>query len=193
MDIPPYTNIGQYLKNSKSFYKKNNSSIYSLNRVTKKVFDEILNKTPVFVASDDLFPKELIKETRKYTEIVADQAIICYDNGQYDASMVMCRKLIEILIIESYERYKIENKIKDSSGNFFYLSGLISAMENETAWTISRNSRKSLSTIKKIGDLSAHNRRYTAKKQDIDKIKDDIRIVIEELIHLIDYPSWKVS
>jgi hypothetical protein len=47
--------------------------------------------------------------------------------------------------------------------------------------------------IKKIGDLSAHNRRYTAKKQDIEKIKDDIRIVIEELTHLIDYHSWNVS
>jgi len=42
-----------------------------------------------------------------------------------------------------------------------------------------------------MGDLSAHNRRYIARKNDLDKLKDDLRIVLEELIHIIDYPNWK--
>ena len=42
-----------------------------------------------------------------------------------------------------------------------------------------------------MGDLSAHNRRYIARKIDLDKLKDDLRIVLEELIHIIDYPNWE--
>ena len=42
-----------------------------------------------------------------------------------------------------------------------------------------------------MGDLSAHNRRYFSKKPDVDKLKDDLRIVVEELIHIIDYPNLK--
>lgn len=191
LDIPPYSNLSQYFRLSKVFYKKNSELSYHLVRDKKKEIESILNLPPLFIASNDFFPKEILLHTRKYIEIVGNQAIICYDNGQYDASMVMCRKLIEILIIESFERYKIEHKIKNSNGNFFYLSGLISSMQSEKVWNISRNALKSLSEIKKGGDLSAHNRRYTTKKSDIEKIKGDLRIVIEELVHLIDYPNWE--
>lgn len=191
LHILPYSNISQLLKKSKVFYIKGKGISYNLVREKIKECEVILNVPRLLIASNDLFPKELLIKTRKYIEIVGNQAIICYDNGQFDASLVMSRKLVEILIIESFERYKIEHKIKDSNGNFFFLSGLISAMQTETVWNISRNALKSLSEIKKGGDLSAHNRRYTAKKPDLDKIKGDLRIVIEELIHLIDYPNWK--
>lgn len=191
LHIPPYSNISQLLKESKVFYIKGKSTSYNLVRDKIKECEAILSVPRLLIASNDLFPKEILLQTRKYIEVVGNQAIICYDNGQFDASMVMCRKLVEILIIESFERYKIEHKIKDSNGNFFFLSGLISAMQTESVWNISRNALKSLSEIKKGGDLSAHNRRYTAKKPDLDKVKGDLRIVIEELIHLIDYLNWK--
>jgi hypothetical protein len=191
LHIPPYSNISQLLKNSKVFYIKSKETSYSLAREKIKECEAILNIPRLLIASNDLFPKELLLKSRKYIEIVGNQAIVSYDNGQFDACMVMSRKLVEILIIESFERYKIEHKIKGSNGNFFFLSGLISAMQAENVWNISRNALKSLSEIKKGGDLSAHNRRYTAKKPDIEKIKGDLRIVIEELVHLIDYPNWK--
>lgn len=41
-----------------------------------------------------------------------------------------------------------------------------------------------------MGDQSAHNRQYFAQSSDIEKIKDDLRIVLDELVHLIDYPVW---
>ena len=58
-------------------------------------------------------------------------------------------------------------------------------------WNLSRNTQQSLPNIKKYGDLSAHNRRFSAKKTEMEKLKYDLRIVIEELVHLIDYPSRK--
>ncbi len=55
---------------------------------------------------------------------------------------------------------------------------------------VGRNSVKVLPEIKSKGDLSAHNRRFNATKPDIDTIKSGLRIIVEELVHLIDYEQW---
>jgi len=141
--------------------------------------------------SNNLFPFEIVKETRGYIIKVAEQAIIAYDHGIYDACFVMTRKLLEILIIELFERTKIESVIKNANGDFYFLSELIDKLLNETTWNLTRNTKQSLPAIKKIGDLSAHNRRFIAKQVDVDKIKNELRVVVEELVLLIDYPSWK--
>lgn len=138
-----------------------------------------------------LFPTELLIDTRGYIQNIASQAILCYDYGLYDASLVMMRKLIETLIIELFEFEGISEKIKNKDGYFLYLSDLIDKLQSEKKWNLSRNTQQSLPNIKKYGDLSAHNRRFSAKKTEMEKLKYDLRIVIEELVHLIDYPSRK--
>jgi hypothetical protein len=140
---------------------------------------------------DDLFPIELLANTRGYLENVAKQAILCYQNGLFDACLVMLRKLIEALIIESFEAHKVETKIKGADGFYYYLNDLIGLLLSETSWTITRNSQQAFPRIKKFADLSAHNRRFNAKKQDIDQIKDDVRIVIEELVHIAGFDKNK--
>lgn len=132
----------------------------------------------------------MLDNTRGYIIATGNQCNQCFNNGLNDACLVILRKLIETLIIECFERHRIEAKIKNSSGHYLYLSDLIDIFVNESVWTVSRNSLSSLPNIKKFGDLSAHNRRFNAKKQDLEKIQSDARIVIEELVHLIDYPTW---
>jgi len=134
--------------------------------------------------SDDLFPIEIVLNTRGYLENVAKQSILCYQNGLYDACLVMLRKLIEALIIECFEAHKVEAKIKGTDGYYFYLNDLIGVLLAEPTWTVTRNSQQAFPRIKKFADLSAHNRRFNAKKPDIEQIKDDLRIIIEELVHI---------
>ena len=133
-----------------------------------------------------------LEEARGYLIKVGEQAIISYDLGLFDASSVMIRKLLEILIIELFEKNKVESHIKNADVDYFYLEELISKLLNENgkSWNLSKNSRNSLPRIKRIGDLSAHSRMFVAKKTDINKISQDLRIVIEELIHLTDYNNW---
>lgn len=152
--------------------------------VIKTVIDPAITVQPTYNPSDDLFPLDLVRGTRGYIERVAEQACGSYDQGWYDASAVMSRRLLETLIIETFEAYKIETKIKNSDGTFYYLSGLIPSLLSETTWTVGRNARKSLPKLKDLGDQSAHNRRYLARKNDIDILKRDLRITIEELVHL---------
>lgn len=194
LHIKPYSNIASYLStNSKGksakFLKNNNG--YILLRTYRISLGSELGTPNHPCPTKNLITLDIIKNTRGYIEKIATQACVCYDMGLYDGCLVMVRKVLETLIIEAFERYSISDKIKGKDGNFLYLSELIPALLSESKWNISRNATQSIPKIKKLGDLSAHNRRFLAKKDDIDKIKDDLRIVIEELVHLIDYSNWK--
>ena len=126
----------------------------------------------------------LVKDTRGYIEKLVHQINGTYESGWYDACAVMIRRLIETLIIEAYEAYSISASIKNSQGDFLYLGDLISATLNEPAWTLGRNAKKSLKELKDIGDKSAHSRRFNAQRQDIEKVRDDLRVAVQELVYL---------
>lgn len=131
-----------------------------------------------------IVPFTLIRGTRGYLERITHQINGTYSNGWYDSCAVMIRRLIETLIIESFENNNIAQVIKSQSGDFFYLSDLISKMLSEPSWNLSRNARKALPKLKDIGDKSAHSRRFNAVRNDIDKINPEIRVVVQELVYL---------
>jgi len=129
----------------------------------------------------------LVTNTRTYIEKISNQINGCYENGWYDACSVMIRRLLETLIIEVFEYHNLQNKIKKGgvhSGDYLYLRDLITITLNETAWTLSRNAKSSLPKLKDIGDKSAHSRRFNAVRNDIDELKPDIRIIIQELLSI---------
>ncbi|MGB0916206.1 MAG: hypothetical protein ACPGU4_01345 [Flavobacteriales bacterium] len=195
LHIPEYSNIPAYLSKftkrgrSQKFLKS--SSGYKLATTRKKEIDEEAGNKPMPKPTDDLFPIEILDNTRQYLVKVAEQACICYDLGLYDASLVMVRKLVEALIIECFRKHGKEAEIKGSDGHYFFLSKLVDKYLNQNYWPVNRNTGKALPLIKNLGDLSAHNIRFSAKKPDLDKIKHDLRVVIEDIVLLIDYPNWK--
>lgn len=192
INTPKYSNISSYIgKNLKKKYILKTKGKYTLTRQFYKEIESLVNNQKVLpTPSNDLFPKEILDGTRKYIIEMGNQAILCFDLGLYDACAVMIRKLLETLIIEAFERYKIASRIKNKDDNFPYLSDLITYLLNEQNWNISRNAKTGFLSIKNNGDLSAHNRRYCAKKQDMLDIKQSIRICLEELVKLIDYDAW---
>ena len=46
------------------------------------------------------------------------------------------------------------------------------------------HTKNGLNAFKKLGDLSAHNRRFNADADDIKRVRDDLRVAAEELLHL---------
>ncbi len=147
----------------------------------------LLQKFAEHAPSDKLFPLDIVKGTRPYIEKIALQACGCYDLGWYDGAAVMARRLLETLIIELYEAKKLDNKIKKPDGTFHFLSVLISVLLAETTFNLGRNTKKALPLLKDLGDQSAHNRRYTARQQDLDGVKRELRLTIEELVHLVGF------
>jgi hypothetical protein len=135
--------------------------------------------------SQSVVPHAIVKGTRGYIERIVYQINGCYEKGWYDACAVMIRRLIETLIIECFESYQIEQRIKNqNTGEFYFLSDLINKALQETSWNLGRNTRKALPNLKTIGDQSAHSRRYIAHREDIEKLIPDFRTVCQELIFL---------
>ena len=135
--------------------------------------------------SQNVLARGLVANTRGYIERVVDQINGCYEKGWFDGCAVMMRRLLETLIIESFEAEKIADKIKDQgTGDFLYLADLISKLLQETAWNLGRNSKRALPNLKSVGDQSAHSRRYNAHREDVDKLIPDFRTVCQELLYI---------
>lgn len=134
--------------------------------------------------SQMIVPHALVKGTRGYIERIVFQINGCYEQGWYDSCSVMMRRLMETLIIEVYEHHKLAHEIKNGSGDFFYLSDLISALLSSTHWNLGRKTKQALPKMKALGDQSAHSRRFIAHREDVDKVQDDFRGVVQELLFL---------
>jgi hypothetical protein len=133
---------------------------------------------------EGLFPLSILSQAnRGYLVTVGRQMNGCFSQGWYDASAVMMRRLLEIVIIEAFEAKGLSAKIRDTSGNYVYLSELISLSLKEGSWALSRNCKKSLPTLRDAGHNSAHGRYYHARREDLDGLRQGCRIVVEEFLH----------
>jgi hypothetical protein len=137
-------------------------------------------------SSEGVLPMDVVHGTRPYIEKVVLQANGCYEHQWYDACSVMIRRLVETLIIEVYEAQKRADEIKNGNGHFLMLSGLVTKIMGDPAFNLGReltDSGGGLPLLKSLGDRAAHNRFYTAKKADIDKVTHHLRVIVEELLH----------
>jgi hypothetical protein len=136
-------------------------------------------------ATDTVLPRHLFEACgRKYLEKVVYQLNASYDQGLYDCCAVMCRRLLETLIIEVYEAKGRAAEIKGNDGHFFMFAGLLGFLEKDTQVNPSRNAMKGLRDIKALGDLAAHNRRFVAEQDDINRVRDNLRVASGELLVL---------
>jgi hypothetical protein len=132
--------------------------------------------------SQHIIMGSLVRNTRSYIENIANQINGTYENGWHDACAVMIRRLIETLIIETFEKHQIADQIKGQTGDFLYLRDLINKTLEQKVWNPSRNLKTALPKLKDVGDKSADNRFFVAKRGDIQPLIGDIRTVVQELL-----------
>lgn len=135
-------------------------------------------------ADDNIVYFSLVRGTRHYLERIVHQINGAYENGWYDASAVMIRRLVETLIIETFERNELAAKIKDGNGDFLMLGDLIAKLSAEPTFNLSRPVKRALPELKDVGDKSAHSRHFTAHRKDIEKLVPHLRVVVQELVSL---------
>ncbi|WP_315778530.1 MULTISPECIES: hypothetical protein [unclassified Bradyrhizobium] len=125
----------------------------------------------------------LTRGSRSYIVAIANQINGTYEKGWYDACAVMIRRFIETLLIETFEKHGAAQNIKHpATSDYMFLRDMINVTVNETAWNPSRNLKSALPKLKDVGDKSAHNRYFIAKRGDIQPLIGDIRTVVEELL-----------
>jgi hypothetical protein len=145
-------------------------------------FGKLLGLKTIAVRGDVL-PSEMVAGTRLYLERLVRQINGTYETGSYDACAVLCRRLMESLLIEIYIFGKRPNDIQQN-GVFFMLDRIITHVRYDAAVVLSRNSPKTMEEIKDIGDTAAHDRVYITQQRDIDEIRVKFRHLIEELLLL---------
>jgi hypothetical protein len=134
--------------------------------------------------SRNFFPPSILDDTKRpYIIAIGRQINGCYQHGWRDASMVMMRKLLEIGIIEAFEAKGIAGKITGADGNYFHLSKLVDLACAEPTLRLSRNTKRALPKLKELGHLSAHDRFFTARPDDVERVQFDFRVAFEELLH----------
>ncbi len=187
---PHITKLRNTLKSDKrtSYRKKDDS--FSIKTPERPALDdallEYIDNRPI-PKFNSFLPHILFNNTRGYIVKTVDQINASYTYGLYDCCAVMCRRLLETLIIDIYEKRKETEKLKGKDGHFMSLSGLLNVVENDFnnhTLIIGRNSLKGLKDAKSLGDKAAHNRKWNAKKHDVDKIQDGVRDAAEELMHM---------
>lgn len=155
----------------------------------RAIHDEIrgvLRQPSETIAPSDqpVVPHSLVKGTRGYIEKIVFQVNSCYLATAYDGCAVMMRRLLEVMIIEAFESKGIGRKIKDGNGDYFMLGDLVPITLAESSWTLGRTTKRALGKLKEIGDRSAHSRRYSARREYIDELVSDYRVVVEEFLCL---------
>jgi hypothetical protein len=197
LHINPYSNISSYLSNyskkgkTQQFLKR--GSGYILFAAVRTEIDKQLEKPVEIQASNSLYPISIFDNTKGYLIQFAKEASSCYDLGLYNSCLFMLRKITETLIIELYESKEIESKIKNANNDYFQLSELIKAVTNEPSWKLTKIVKENLPKIKLLADSSVHSKRFSAKKPDLDGLKTNLRIGLEELISHIDYAKWNAK
>ena len=133
------------------------------------------------VSDSELIDENKFCGKRHYLDRLIYQINNSYANNCYDATAVLMRRLFEILLILTYQNLKIDDEIKDSQGKGYVMLDAI--VKNAKSNSIIRLSRikNEFDTFRMIGNFSAHNITYTACKKDIDDIKLNYRVMLEEL------------
>ena len=146
------------------------------------------NDEPETPTSEDLVPLAVLKGTRGYLYKTPLQANGCLERNWCDGAVLMVRRLVELLIIEVYDRDKGKRigEIQDANGDIVGLDELINRLMADRTFTLATETRRVLPEIRKKGNRSAHARRYSTTKQELLKVAGDLRLAVDELLHLAD-------
>lgn len=184
---PNISRLKRNIKNSKNIVKGKSQNYYKLH--AKKIseldieFPLLKEKSEEIVSDDIIIPSSLYKGTRGYIESLSKQINASYVENIFDGCAVLMRRLLEILLIHSYEKHSIDSEIKDTAGNYKMLNHIVTNAVSNKKLSLSRNTKDTLDDLRIVGNFSAHKIFYNAKRKDISKISTEYRATIEELLY----------
>lgn len=132
-------------------------------------------------SNSELLDEKKFCGKRGYLDSLIMQINHSYANNCFDASAVLMRRLFEILLIQSYQAHGIENQILNSNnGNYQTLERIVRNAKSNSTLKLSKVKNR-YDDFRDIGNSSAHSIFYIASKKDIDDVKRDYRVALEEL------------
>lgn len=151
----------------------------------EKTFPTVTSVEPEIDCIGEVLPKAQYQDVkRKYIKHIADQVNWGFESGAYDASAVMMRRLLEVLLIHCFRELKIESQITGSDGHYVELDKIIGIAVNIKSIGLTPGVAKDLKKCKDVGNLGAHDIVYTCHKSDIEDLRLQYRKVFAHLLHI---------
>ena len=139
--------------------------------------------TTAINSKSELIDEVKFCDKRPYLDRLIKQINHSYAHNCYDACAVLLRRLFEVLLVLSYQHFNIDDEIKDHAGTgYIMLEKIVANAKNNKILKLSRI-KNEFDTFRSIGNFSAHGITYTAGKKDIDDIKLNYRVMLEELFN----------
>lgn len=135
------------------------------------------------VTDDCILPDALVNNTRGYIISLSQQINASYNNNIFDGCAILMRRLLEILLIHSYEAIGKLDDIKTDSG-FNNLSYIINSTLSNKLFNLHKDSEEIIDTFRVLGNFAAHKIQYTTKRKDIDNVKLRYRLLVQELLYI---------
>ena len=184
---PNKTRLRTKIKNCKGIIKGRSKDMF---RLSLKKFNEIEAEIMIFSnTSEDIDESEAIisaslyESSRTYIKLLSQQINACYDHNIFDGCAVLMRRLLEILLIHSFEKNGIDALIRNGDNSFKMLVDIVSIAKSNKVLALSRNTKEALDAFRDIGNFAAHKIFYNTKKSDINSLKISYRATIEELLY----------
>lgn len=142
----------------------------------------VVTKSEEIVTDDSILADSLLHNTRGYIENIGKQINSSYNNNVFDGCAVLMRRLLEILLIHSYDESNRLADISDGDG-YRNLSYIINFTISNKPFKLSKESLETLDDFRQVGNFAAHRIQYNTKRKDIDNIRLKYRMAIEELLY----------
>lgn len=184
---PNRTRLVTALRSSRAFTKGAAVGTWRLHAIE---LDELQGRYPGLVSgseevvSDDtILPNPLYAGTRGFIESLAKQINASFEYNIFDGCAVLMRRLLEVLLILSYEHANEEKRIQDGDGNYRMLEAIISDAKSNPVLRLSRNTKSALDAFRVLGNFSAHKIYFTCRRSDLTKVSAEYRACFEELLY----------
>ena len=125
---------------------------------------------------------DLVATTPSYIRDLLEEVNGAFAAGCFTACGMVLRRFAETLLIEAFERKDNAHLIQGPGGEWLTLEGIVAVAEQPASLGLTRNARKALAGIKKIGDLSAHDRHFVAKRHHLSRQQLDVEVAVQGLL-----------
>ncbi|RZK45012.1 MAG: DUF4145 domain-containing protein [Hymenobacter sp.] len=146
-------------------------------------FPNISVRSEEVIADETVLPQALFFGGRGYIVSVCNQINACYQYNVFDGCAMLMRRLLEMLIILTYRHLGREDEIKNAHGGYHKLSAMITHYTQNKVFVIAKKSQDVIDEFRELGNHSAHTVEYHARRVDIDRVRMDYRVCIEELMY----------
>jgi hypothetical protein len=185
--IPNLSRLNKKLKSSSLFIRGEQNNSYKLHAKQILKFEtemnELMIKTFEIESDGSILPESLLNKKKTYIQKFGKQINLSYSDNIFDGCAVLMRHMIEICLIHTYENLGIETQIKADPDKYKDLKSIIKDARTNPTLMLSKESRLCLDEFRTLGNLSAHKLYYNCTFEEINRVKQNFRLLIDELFN----------